>query len=162
MVGRDAENSQADPTSCVSPFFPCAVSLSCVWRTPRFDLLGFSYGGAIAYHIAATEPERVRRVVVVDDGIMMNRKDLVDMQEELGIDDGNGFWRLPSTPKDVRQLEEIAFASPLWVPNFVAWDVLKVRPRTRLHACAALPPFGGSPYRLLTARIGSELPSLAL
>jgi len=108
---------------CLSSFPP----LVCLRWPPRFDVLGFSYGGANrvpprSLSPGARAPPRGGGRRHHDDP----RRDLEEMQEALGIDDGRGFWRLPATPEDVRQLEEIAFASPLWVPNFVAWDVLKV------------------------------------
>eukprot|EP00270_Netrium_digitus_P016549 TRINITY_DN5952_c0_g1_i6.p1 TRINITY_DN5952_c0_g1~~TRINITY_DN5952_c0_g1_i6.p1 ORF type:complete len:452 (+),score=124.87 TRINITY_DN5952_c0_g1_i6:25-1356(+) len=95
-------------------------------QIPRFDLLGFSYGAAIAHIIAAGHPRRVRRVVLADEGIMMTRADMAKMQEELGIDDGHGFWKLPSTPQDVRQLEAIAYKNPMALPDFIFADIVNV------------------------------------
>jgi lipase len=40
--------------------------LATVADVPRFDLLGFSFGGAVATHLAVTAPARVRRLLLLD------------------------------------------------------------------------------------------------
>eukprot|EP00271_Cylindrocystis_brebissonii_P003939 TRINITY_DN15220_c0_g1_i1.p1 TRINITY_DN15220_c0_g1~~TRINITY_DN15220_c0_g1_i1.p1 ORF type:complete len:519 (-),score=77.45 TRINITY_DN15220_c0_g1_i1:97-1653(-) len=102
----------------------CVFKLMQHFQVHKFDVLGFSYGGAIAHRMAARYPDNVRRVVIADEGIMMTRADLVKMQQELGIDDGNGFWKLPSLPGEVRKLEQIAFRNPMWLPDVMYQDVI--------------------------------------
>ena len=91
----------------------------------RFDILGFSYGSAVSHRIAACRPERVRRVVLCDEGIMMTQQDMVVMQQELDIDDGRGYWNIPKTAREVKKLEHIAFRNPMWLPSFIYKDVLR-------------------------------------
>lgn len=59
---------------------------------PRFDLIGHSLGGMIALHLAATRPERVRRLVVVDSFLRLGASPL----HRAGLDAGRALVaRLP-------------------------------------------------------------------
>lgn len=80
----------------------------------QVDLGGWSMGGAIAQHVAAAHPERVRRLMLFDSA---------------------GLWVLPAwnlelfTPlssAELNQLDDLLMPDPPKVPGFVARDILRV------------------------------------
>jgi lipase len=54
----------------------------------RVDVVGHSFGGLLATHLAATAPERVRRVVLLDPAIGLDPARMRDAAEETRLDDG--------------------------------------------------------------------------
>ncbi len=54
----------------------------------RVDVVGHSFGGLLATHLAATAPERVRRVILLDPAIGLDPARMRDAAEETRLDDG--------------------------------------------------------------------------
>ncbi|MFI5225716.1 MAG: alpha/beta fold hydrolase [Candidatus Limnocylindrales bacterium] len=54
----------------------------------RVDVVGHSFGGLLATHLAASAPERVRRVVLLDPAIGLDPARMRDAAEETRLDDG--------------------------------------------------------------------------
>jgi pimeloyl-ACP methyl ester carboxylesterase len=92
----------------------------------RVALVGHSMGGWVSLAFAATHPERVERLVVVDAAGLRFEPDLA-LERAL----------LPQTIDDVRTLIRANFQQPLRLPAFVLRDLLRlaqrdVVPRTAL------------------------------
>jgi pimeloyl-ACP methyl ester carboxylesterase len=89
----------------------------------RVDVGGISYGGLVAFALAAHESGRVRRLVLVDSPgptytdtdheEMLARFDIASVAELL----------LPEEPRGVRRLIEVAWYNPPPTPSFVLSDV---------------------------------------
>lgn len=78
---------------------------------PEADVLGFSMGGGVALKLAADHPERVRRLVLVDNaGLKFETSITADFYE-------------PKTLAEFRELE--AVQSDRELPDFMARDVLR-------------------------------------
>ncbi len=80
----------------------------------QVDLGGWSMGGAIAQHVAAEHPERVRRLILFDSaGLFVLPK-----------------WDVrlftPKTAAELDQLDALLMPNPPRVPAFVARDILRV------------------------------------
>ena len=54
----------------------------------RADLMGHSYGGLLATHLASRVPERIGRVVLLDPAIAIPAEDAVAAAEDTRLDDG--------------------------------------------------------------------------
>jgi pimeloyl-ACP methyl ester carboxylesterase len=92
----------------------------------RVDVVGISYGGLVAYELASSHPDRVRRLVMVDSpGREYARSDYDVLCRELGIDH-IGSLLVPDDENDVRLLLGLAYAQPPWMPDFVLWQVQDV------------------------------------
>lgn len=80
----------------------------------QVDLGGWSMGGAIVQHVAADEPERVRRLLLFDAAGIY----------ELPKWDVNLFT--PNSPEQLDQLEALLMPNPPNLPGFVKRDILRV------------------------------------
>jgi len=80
----------------------------------QVDLGGWSMGGAIAQHVAARHPERVRRLMLFDSaGIYeMPKWDITLF--------------MPKTPAQLDQLDALLMPHPPVVPSFVARDIVRI------------------------------------
>jgi len=80
----------------------------------QVDLGGWSMGGAIAQHIAARHPQRVRRLMLFDSA------GIYEMPQ----------WDVrlftPQTPAELDQLDALLMPKPPRVPGFVARDILRL------------------------------------
>ena len=54
----------------------------------RCDVVGHSFGGLLATHLAATAPERVGKVVLLDPAIAQSGQDMLEAAEETRHDEG--------------------------------------------------------------------------
>lgn len=86
----------------------------------RYALYGISYGGFVAYQMAAMCPQEVEKVVIVSSGIVWTE----DQKRELLIRNGRNALEilLPETPNDLRLLVSLSVykSDPFkWVPDFI-------------------------------------------
>jgi pimeloyl-ACP methyl ester carboxylesterase len=89
----------------------------------RVDVVGVSYGGLIAYELAASQPELVRRMVLVDSpGREYTRRDYEQLCARFGVEH-IGDMLIPDDEHDVRVLLDIAYAEPPPVPDFALLQV---------------------------------------
>lgn len=92
----------------------------------KFSVVGTSYGGFVAYHIARMWAERVEKVVVASSGINMNKKDNDDLLKRANADKVEDFL-LPTTAGQLRTLLSLSmFRRPRYLPDFVFNDFIKV------------------------------------
>ena len=54
----------------------------------RCDVIGHSFGGLLATHLAATVPERVGRVVLLDPAVALNGHEMLEAAEQTRHDEG--------------------------------------------------------------------------
>lgn len=113
-------------TNCITLQVRCLAALLDRLGLERIALVGHSMGGWISLAFAATYPERVERLVVVDAAGLRFEPDLT-LERAL----------LPQTVDDVRLLIRANFQRVVRVPTFVLRDLLRVArrdvaPRTEL------------------------------
>jgi pimeloyl-ACP methyl ester carboxylesterase len=80
----------------------------------QVDLGGWSMGGWIAEVLAATHPERVKRLMLFDSAGIYE-KPLWDTR-----------LFTPTSVAELDQLEALLMPHPRWIPSFVARDVLRI------------------------------------
>ncbi|XP_029119334.2 uncharacterized protein [Elaeis guineensis] len=93
----------------------------------RFGVVGNSYGGFVAYQMAAMFPEAVERVVLISAGVCLEERDLAaglfvvsNVAEAASI-------LLPQRPDKLRQLVRLSFCNPPRVlPTCCIWDYIQV------------------------------------
>ena len=79
----------------------------------QVDLAGWSMGGWIAMRVALQQPERIRRLVLLDSAGLYFR---------LGFDPS---LLQPASPKDLASLQELLMPHPHPMPRFVAVAILR-------------------------------------
>ena len=80
----------------------------------QVDLGGWSMGGWIVQIVAATHPERVRRLMLFDSAGIYEKPDW------------NTNLFMPKTPAELDQLEALLMPNPPRIPGFVARDILRI------------------------------------
>ncbi|XP_043706912.1 uncharacterized protein Mb2734 [Telopea speciosissima] len=90
----------------------------------RFSVMGTSYGGMVAYHMASMWPERIEKVVIASSAVNMVRKDEEETRERAKVERIDELM-LPSTAPQLRNLFRLAvFKPPSILPNFLLNDLL--------------------------------------
>lgn len=92
----------------------------------KYCVVGTSYGGFVAYHMARMWPERVEKVVIASSGVNMRRidNDLLVKRSNL---DTIGDLMLPQKASQMRALIGLAmFKRPRMVPDFFLNDFIQV------------------------------------
>ncbi|XP_030528359.1 2-hydroxy-6-oxononadienedioate/2-hydroxy-6-oxononatrienedioate hydrolase-like isoform X3 [Rhodamnia argentea] len=81
-----------------------------VWKT---NVVGISYGGFVAYSLAAQFPEMVEKLVLCCAGVCMEEKDMEDgMFPVKTVDEALSFL-LPQTPEKMKEMFKVAFHKPV-------------------------------------------------
>ncbi|KAE9609299.1 putative alpha/Beta hydrolase [Lupinus albus] len=93
----------------------------------KFDVVGTSYGGFVAYHLAMMlGEEKVEKVVIASSGVNMRKSDNVALLERAEMDKIEDLM-LPSTPQHLRKLMALSVSSMrLYIPDFFLKDFLNV------------------------------------
>lgn len=96
----------------------------------KINMVGLSYGGFVAYSMAAKFPEAFERVVILGAGVCLDSE--IDLEEGLfsakNIKDAANVL-LAQTPEGIRELLTITFFNPPNVncaPNCVLNDFIEV------------------------------------
>ncbi|XP_074559015.1 uncharacterized protein LOC141814955 [Curcuma longa] len=105
----------------------CVAAAMVALGVRRFCLVGVSYGGFVAYRLAAMYPTAVERVVLCGAGVCLEERDLVsglfvvsDVGEALQL-------LLPQRPENLRRLVRLSFVRPLPVlPSCFLRDYIQV------------------------------------
>lgn len=89
----------------------------------RFDVVGVSYGGLVAWWMAVQAPERVRRVVLIDSpGTAFGPDDLDALLDRHGASSAAELL-LPDEPEDVLRLMGLVEPDPPRLPGFLLRDI---------------------------------------
>lgn len=93
-------------------------------RIDRFHVLGTSYGGFVAYHLAQTLGNRVEKVVIASSGLNLRTKDIEALLKRAKLETIEKLM-LPSTPAELRALMGLSvFKSPSMLPDFFLRDLV--------------------------------------
>lgn len=117
-----ADRSPAYQASCV------AAAMAVLPSAPqRYAVVGVSYGGFVAYHLAHAFPAAVERLVLVAAGVCLEETDLAaglfaveDVAEAASL-------LLPQRPEDLRRLVGLTFCRPpRFMPSCFIRDYIRV------------------------------------
>jgi pimeloyl-ACP methyl ester carboxylesterase len=113
LLGYGESEQPRDASYSIPEQAALVVSYLDAMQLKQVDLVGWSMGGWIVQKVAATHPERIRRLTLIDSaGLKMPPE-----------------WdtRLftPTTPEELDQLDALLMPHPPVVPGFVARDVVR-------------------------------------
>ncbi|KAF7849605.1 hypothetical protein BT93_L0479 [Corymbia citriodora subsp. variegata] len=91
----------------------------------KANVVGPSYGGFVAYSLAAQFPEMVEKLVLWGAGVCVDEKDLEDgMFQEKSMDEAVSTM-LPQTPEKMKEMLKFVFYKPVWnVPTCFLQDFI--------------------------------------
>lgn len=93
----------------------------------KMTVAGISYGGFVAYSMAAQFPEKVEKVVVCCAGVCMEEKDMDEGLFQVKSVDEAVSILLPQTPEKMKQLIKLTFVKPMKVlPSCFLKDYIDV------------------------------------
>ncbi|PON81903.1 Epoxide hydrolase-like [Trema orientale] len=93
----------------------------------RMSLVGISYGGFVAYSVAAQFPEMVERVVLCCAGVCLEEADMAEGMFRVPDLDEAAAILLPQTPEKLRELMRLSFVKPArGVPSCFLSDFIDV------------------------------------
>ncbi|CAL4922963.1 unnamed protein product [Urochloa decumbens] len=93
----------------------------------RFAVVGVSYGGFVAYRMAAMYPEAVERVVLVSSGVCLEEQDLAAGLFPVADVGEAAELLVPRRPAEVRRLVKLTFVRPPPVmPSIFLKDYINV------------------------------------
>ncbi|XP_010548328.2 PREDICTED: LOW QUALITY PROTEIN: epoxide hydrolase 4 [Tarenaya hassleriana] len=110
-----------------SPAFQaeCLVKALGVLGVDKFVLVGFSYGGMVAFKIAEMYPDMVRAMVVSGSILAMTDTISESNLNRLGFSSSTDLL-LPTSVKGLRALFTMAVHRPVWFPSCLFKDYLEV------------------------------------
>ncbi|KAL6883683.1 hypothetical protein ACP4OV_011097 [Aristida adscensionis] len=145
-----ADRSPAYQAACV------AAALAALPAAPqRYSVVGVSYGGFVAYHLAHAFPAAVDRLVLIAAGVCLEEADLAaglfaveDVSEAASL-------LLPQRPEDLRRLVGLTFCRPpRFMPSCFIRDYIRVMCTEHVKEKTELL------YALINGRKLSELPKV--
>ncbi|KAK7352594.1 hypothetical protein VNO80_18018 [Phaseolus coccineus] len=94
-------------------------------KVEKFQVVGTSYGGMVAYNLAKMlGEERVEKVVIASSGVNMKRSNNVALVQRAELEKIEDLM-LPATPQQLRKLMSLSiYNSPQFLPHFLLNDFL--------------------------------------
>lgn len=123
--------ASSSPAADRSPVYQAACVAAAMAALPgapqRYAVVGVSYGGFVAYHLAHAFPAAVERLVLVAAGVCLEEADLAaglfaveDIAEAASL-------LLPQRPEDLRRLVGLTFCRPpRFMPSCFMRDYIRV------------------------------------
>ncbi|KAJ4780752.1 alpha/beta-Hydrolases superfamily protein [Rhynchospora pubera] len=103
----------------------CMIAALAGLGVERCTVVGFSYGGFVAFRMAEIKPDMVHSLVISGSLIAMTDSMNESILETLGLE-SSAELLLPETAKGVKALLHNAMYKKLWFPNFMFNDFLEV------------------------------------
>ncbi|KAH9319236.1 hypothetical protein KI387_021005, partial [Taxus chinensis] len=103
----------------------CLMKLLKILGVERCAMVGFSYGGMVAFKMAELYPELVTCLVISGSVIAMTDSINQSVIKKFGISSSADLL-LPTTVKDQKALLSVACYKKIWLPNFLHKDFLEV------------------------------------
>ncbi|KAF2284011.1 hypothetical protein GH714_017939 [Hevea brasiliensis] len=105
----------------------CVMAVMDALNVAKMDVMGLSYGGFVAYSMAAQFKERVGRVVLGCAGVSLEEKDMEEGLSQMSSVDEAVSILLPQTPEKARELMRLTFHKPpQTLPTCVLNDYIEV------------------------------------
>ncbi|KAL3721745.1 hypothetical protein ACJRO7_034136 [Eucalyptus globulus] len=93
----------------------------------KLNVVGLSYGGFVAYSLAAQFPEMVEKLVLCCAGVSMEEKDMEDGMFQVKTVDEALTLLFPQTPEKANEMFEFVFYKPVKkVPTYFIQDYIDV------------------------------------
>ncbi|XP_074334907.1 uncharacterized protein LOC141672250 [Apium graveolens] len=89
-----------------------------------YSVVGTSYGGFVAYHMATIMPEKVDKVVIASSGVNMRLRDNQDLVKRANMDRIEEVM-LPKTAAQLRSLMALAVFRRVRLPDFFLNDFIE-------------------------------------
>ncbi|CAM0871576.1 unnamed protein product [Alopecurus aequalis] len=125
LVFFGSSSRSASPLRSVAFQARCVADAMRLLGVRRYHVAGISYGGYVAYRMAAVEArDCVDRLVVMTSGVAATAEELSALaaREETAIEDA----LLPDTADGLRRLVCRSMHRPPWVPDFVLHDFIQL------------------------------------
>ncbi|KAL3500866.1 hypothetical protein ACH5RR_039959 [Cinchona calisaya] len=90
----------------------------------KYSVVGTSYGGFVAYHVASAWPERVEKVVIASSGVNLRRKDNEELLKRANLEKIEELM-LPATAAQLRKLMSLSVFWRPYIPDFFLNDFLQ-------------------------------------
>ncbi|KAF5181150.1 alpha/beta-Hydrolases superfamily protein [Thalictrum thalictroides] len=91
----------------------------------NFSVLGTSYGGFVAYHMASLFKDRVEKVIIASSALNKKASDHQVLLEKANVEKAEDVM-LPKNPNQLRNLMRLtAFHQPPYLPDFLLNDFIK-------------------------------------
>lgn len=105
----------------------CVMAVLEAHGVRKVSVVGLSYGGFVAYSMAAVFPESVEKVVLICAGVSLEDRDMEEGMFQVKSVDEAVEVLLPRTPEMVKQLVQLTFVKPIKVlPNCFLNDFIEV------------------------------------
>ncbi|MCL7038071.1 hypothetical protein MKW94_013082 [Papaver nudicaule] len=92
----------------------------------RYSVIGTSYGGFVAYHMARLWPERVEKIVIVNSALNLRSKDTEELLKKAKIEKIESLF-LPSSSAELLACFRLMHKRfPIYIPEFLLNDILNV------------------------------------
>ncbi|KAF3340002.1 monoacylglycerol lipase ABHD6-like protein [Carex littledalei] len=110
-----------------SPVFQAQCLITALERlgVKQCTVVGFSYGGMVAFKMAEINPNLVHSLVISGSIIAMTDSISDATLERLGMKSSSELL-LPETVKGLKALQSLAMYKKIWFPNFLMKDYLEV------------------------------------
>ncbi|KAI4299099.1 hypothetical protein L6164_032590 [Bauhinia variegata] len=105
----------------------CTMKLMEAHGVQKTSVVGISYGGFVAYSLAAQFPEAVEKLVLCCAGVCLEEKDMNDGLFNVSSLEEASTILLPQTPEKLKELMRFSFVRPArGVPNWFLTDFIQV------------------------------------
>lgn len=105
----------------------CVMKAMDGYGVRTMTVAGLSYGGFVAYSLAAQFKERVDRVVLICAGVALEEKDSEDGMFKVKSPEEAAAVLFPQSPSMLRRLLQLSFYKPpIWIPSCFAMDYIHV------------------------------------
>ncbi|RZC64076.1 hypothetical protein C5167_025846 [Papaver somniferum] len=89
-----------------------------------YSVVGSSYGGFVAYHMARLFPEKIEKVVIANSAINMRLKDNEELLKKINFEKIEDLL-LPVKASQLRMLLSLTYYKPPFSPDFLLKDIIK-------------------------------------